>query len=84
MNAKLIVFSGIVTAAVGAGLGIVIANLAPTPYTDLYRHLDQKYAVIGAVAGLLVGASQESLRELKQQRDQEELNTRYPNKTILH
>jgi hypothetical protein len=43
----------------------------------MYQHMDQKYAVIGAVAGLLFGASQESIRQLKKQRDQEETLTKH-------
>lgn len=73
MNARLIVFSGIVTAGLGAVLGVVIASLAPCPYgSDLYKDLDQKYAIVGAISGLLVGASQEMIREAKEERDREE------------
>jgi uncharacterized membrane protein YgaE (UPF0421/DUF939 family) len=73
MNIKLIIFSGIVTALVGSGVGVVMATMFPTPYTSAaYQDLDQKYAVIGAVAGLALGGSQEALRQLKKQRDEEE------------
>ncbi|MBD2441578.1 hypothetical protein [Nostoc sp. FACHB-110] len=83
MNAKLITFSGIVTAFLGAGIGIVIANLLPSPYTSsMYKDLTQKYAIIGGVAGLLIGSSQEMVRELKQERDLEEDLLRDLNKAI--
>ncbi|GBE95226.1 hypothetical protein [Nostoc cycadae] len=73
MNAKLITFSGIVTAFLGAGIGFVVAHLLPCPYTSpMYKDLAQKYAIIGGVAGLLIGSSQEMIRELKQERDAEE------------
>lgn len=73
MNPKLIAFSGIVTAFLGAGIGFVVAYLLPCPYTSqLYQDLEKKYAIIGAVAGLLIGSSQEMIRELKQERDAEE------------
>ncbi len=73
MNAKLIAFSGIVTALLGAGIGFIIAYLLPSPYTSpMYKDLAAKYALIGGVAGLLIGSSQEMVRELKQERDAEE------------
>ncbi|BAY20348.1 hypothetical protein NIES2100_00890 [Calothrix sp. NIES-2100] len=73
MNAKLIAFSSIVTAFLGAGIGFIIAYLLPCPYTSsMYKDLAQKYAIIGGVAGLLIGSSQEMVRELKQERDAEE------------
>jgi hypothetical protein len=37
-----------------------------------YQHLEQKYMAIGGVSGLLIGMGQESLRQLKQQRDRED------------
>lgn len=74
MNQKKILFAACVTALVGAGLGWIIAYLIPTPYTSsLYQGLDRKYAAIGAVGGLLFGASQEALRQMKEQRDEEEV-----------
>jgi flagellar motor component MotA len=74
MNTKLIVFSSIVTALVGTGIGFVLANMFPSPYTGkLYQDLDQKYELIGAATGLLLGGSQEALRQLKKQRDEEEV-----------
>ncbi|HEY9660795.1 MAG TPA: hypothetical protein V6C65_20245 [Allocoleopsis sp.] len=72
MNQKKIFFAAWVTALIGAGLGWIIAYLIPTPYTSsLYQGLDRKYAAIGAVGGLLFGASQEALRQMKEQRDKE-------------
>ncbi|MEH2059992.1 MAG: hypothetical protein V7K97_28320 [Nostoc sp.] len=83
MNAKLIAFSGFVTTVVGGGIGFIIANLFPCPYTSqMYQHLEQKYALVGAVAGLLIGSSQETIRELKQERDAEEDLLRDFNKAI--
>ncbi|MEH2318795.1 hypothetical protein [Nostoc sp.] len=73
MNVRLIAFSGFVTAFVGGGLGFLIANLFPCHYTSqIYQHLEQKYAIVGAFAGLVIGSSQEMIRELKQERDAEE------------
>ncbi|MDZ7969175.1 MAG: hypothetical protein RM368_30220 [Nostoc sp. DedSLP03] len=83
MNAKLIAFSAFVTAFLGAGIGFIIANLLPCPYTSqMYKDLEQKYAIVGAVAGLLIGSSQEMIRELKQERDAEEELLRDLNKAI--
>ncbi|MCW5317100.1 hypothetical protein GTQ43_25795 [Nostoc sp. KVJ3] len=83
MNPRLIAFSGLMTAFVGGGIGFIIANLFPSPYTSqMYQHLDQKYAIFGAVAGLVIGSSQEVIRELKQERDAEEELLRDFNKAI--
>ncbi|BCL39529.1 hypothetical protein NSMS1_59760 [Nostoc sp. MS1] len=73
MNPKLIAFSGIVTAFLGVGIGFIIAYLLPSPYTSpMYKDLAQKYAIIGGISGLLIGSSQEMVRELKEERDMEE------------
>lgn len=72
MNLKLIIFSGMITAAVGSGVGWLLANIFPTPYTMFYQNQERSYIIIGAVGGLLLGSSQESLRQLKVQRDREE------------
>lgn len=73
MNTKRIIFSGIVTGIIGTGLGLVILHLAPCPYGGkIYQSLKSQYAVIGGVAGLLFGASQEAVRQLKRQCDREE------------
>jgi len=50
-----------------------MASLAPTQYKGvLYQDLDRKYAIICTVGGLLLGASQEAIRQMKRQCDQEE------------
>lgn len=73
MNNKSIIFSGIVSSLIGGGLGLVMAHLFPTPYTaSLYQNMDRKYAAVGIVGGLLIGTSQEYLRQLKLQQDQKE------------
>ncbi|MEH2436662.1 MAG: hypothetical protein V7K25_20860 [Nostoc sp.] len=83
MNARLVAFSGFVTAFVGAGIGFIAASLLPCPYTSqMYQNLEQKYAIVGAVAGLLIGSSQEMIRELKQEQDAEENLLRDLNKAI--
>lgn len=73
MNIRLILFSAIVTAAVGVGLGLVTAEVAgPKFVSQAYRHMDTKYAILGGGLGLIVGGSQEAVRQLKKQRDLEE------------
>ncbi|MGF1540415.1 MAG: hypothetical protein ACFCU5_08180 [Pleurocapsa sp.] len=77
MNYKKIVFSGIITALLGAGIGWVISRALPSPYTaEIYRDLDRKYALAGATLGSIFGCSQEALRQLKQQSDREEANNK--------
>jgi hypothetical protein len=73
MNAKKIIFSGIITMTVGTGLGLVIVHLAPCPYeSEFYKSLKDRYLAIGGVAGLLLGSSLEAVRQLKKERDREE------------
>lgn len=74
MNGKRIIFSGIVIAVIGTGLGLVLATLFPTPYRHLevYQDLDRKYMAIGAVAGFLLGSSLETVRQLQQDSDRQD------------
>jgi hypothetical protein len=73
MNTKKILFSAIVTGIVGTGLGLITLALAPVPYSGkLYKDLQSTYTIIGGIAGLLIGASQETVRQLKKERDDEE------------
>jgi L-cystine uptake protein TcyP (sodium:dicarboxylate symporter family) len=73
MNIKLIIFSGIVTAIIGSVIGVGTAKITANRYTStIYQNVDTTYAEIGLVTGLLVGTSQETLRQLKKQRDREE------------
>ena len=79
MNFKLIIFSGVVTAMVGVVLGLATAEMSrgelqPIKLTNnqfkqdlVYKH----YGLIGASIGLIVGISQECVRELKYIKEQE-------------
>jgi hypothetical protein len=73
MNHKMLLFAGLVTMVIGMGLGLVLSALLPSPYkSGLYRDQKPGYIAIGAAGGLLVGLSQEAIRQLKQKQDQEE------------
>ena len=86
MNFKLIIFSGLVTASVGVVLGLATAEisrgelrqikLSNTQFKQdlVYKH----YGLIGASIGLIVGISQECVRELKYIKEQD-LNDFYNN-----
>jgi hypothetical protein len=66
MNCKLILFSSLVTALIGAILGLGIAEMSENPHISRhYQDLHLKFALVGAVVGAAVGAGQESVRELK-------------------
>lgn len=73
MNGRLIVFSAVLTAIVGSVVGVAAAEIAqPKFQSEMYRNLHPKYAVVGSIVGLVVGGSQEAIRQLKKQRDQED------------
>ncbi|MBW4695736.1 MAG: hypothetical protein KME27_28640 [Lyngbya sp. HA4199-MV5] len=73
MNTRRILFSSVVTSGIGVGLGLVMLSLAPCPYaSDLYRNLKRDYLILGGVIGLLFGAGQETVRQLKRQCDEED------------
>lgn len=79
MNIKLIIFSGIMTALIGAVIGLAAAKIGSRDFNQLkyesqfYQDLHEKYyALIGAGLGFAVGAGQECVRELKAQRDDEQ------------
>jgi hypothetical protein len=70
MNYRLLFFAGIVTAGIGIVLGIILAALLPTPYTaKLYQHQRTWFAIIGGIAGFIVGISQEGIRQMKEKQD---------------
>ncbi|WP_052128573.1 hypothetical protein [Neosynechococcus sphagnicola] len=73
MNYKCVACSALIVAAAGALIGLAIAEIASPPFhSRFYRDLRHRYFLIGAGAGLLFGAGQESVRQLKKQQDQEE------------
>ncbi|PPT09185.1 hypothetical protein CKA32_002000 [Geitlerinema sp. FC II] len=73
MNQRSIAFSAVVTSAIGAMLGIAIAEMANPPYeSDIYQHAHRKYAIVGAVLGAAVGSAQETVRQLKAEAERRE------------
>lgn len=74
MNGRLILFSAIVTAAIGAGMGWGLAQIRV--YNPSYRlssnSLHRSYIIAGTGIGFLIGAGLESIRGLKEQQDREE------------
>ncbi|MGF1567893.1 MAG: hypothetical protein ACFCVD_07455 [Nodosilinea sp.] len=72
MNGKLIGFSGLVTALLGAMLGLGVAEICEYDYqSGFYRNLRAKFVIGGALIGVAVGAGQETVRELKKFQDQD-------------
>jgi hypothetical protein len=77
MNFRTIIFSGIVTAAIGATIGLAAARIGQRDFNQLrfegkyYEGIQNRYALVGASVGLAVGLGQECVRQLKAERDRE-------------
>ncbi len=70
MNQCKIWFAGIVTAALGTGLGLVLARIVDSPYSSKhYQNLERTYMIVCGTGGLIVGTTQEALRQLKEESD---------------
>lgn len=77
MNRRKIWFAGIVTAVIGVGIGLVLAKIVESPFTSqVYQRqrLERIYMLVCGVGGLVVGTTQEALRQLQEKRDREEEN----------
>lgn len=71
MNFKLVIFSGLLTAMVGGVLGVAAAEICNYKSNQVYHSIQEKqidpiYVAVGATMGLIVGAGQEIVRELKE------------------
>ena len=70
MNQRKIWFAGIVTAALGTGIGLVLARIVDSPYSSKhYQNLERTYMIVCGTGGLIVGTTQEALRQLQEERD---------------
>ena len=70
MNQRKIWFAGIITAALGTGIGLVLARIVDSPYSSKhYQNLERTYMIICGTGGLIVGTTQEALRQLQEERD---------------
>ena len=75
MNTKLVIFSGLMTALVGAVLAIAATEIDKSNYESKFsKELEGYYFVIGTVAGFTFGAGQEYIKELKKQKNRELMN----------
>ena len=75
MNQRKIWFAGLVTAAIGVGIGLVLAKIVESPFTSKnYQRLERIYMLVCGTGGLIVGTTQEALRQLQEKRDREEEN----------
>jgi hypothetical protein len=78
MNLRLVLFSACMTALVGAGIGFGVSKIERNPSQIIYKnrhHYQAIYAkyftLSGAIAGFLVGAGLQGVKELKDARDRE-------------
>ncbi len=78
MRIRRILLSAVIMAIVGGGLGLLIAEIKYRFYANPTAHQSLVVpAIAGTVIGFLVGATQESVRELKAQQEQEEKMRNY-------
>lgn len=77
MNARLIIFAGIIMALIGSVIGLAAAEISKKPYQccdaieinqgyNGPRH-PRTYSTVGAILGFTVGCLQETIRELQPQ-----------------
>lgn len=73
MNFRLIFFSSLVTALIGATIGLAVGELSSHKFSSqIYRNIHRNYALVGGLGGLVIGGCQEVIRQMKKQRDEEE------------
>jgi len=78
MKYKQILFSGILTATIGIIVGITIEEMTNNKYNNkLYQDIYERLALVGGVVGSILGATQESIAQLKRQRDLEKENSEF-------
>lgn len=80
MNYKLVAYSGIMTALIGALFGWAVSyigrpDLERLPYeSQFYQTLNRRYPLIGAGLGLAVGSGFAVIQQTQKQRDRDREN----------
>lgn len=80
MNIRLITFGSLLSAIIGAVLGLSMADLSYTsnpsqilnPVEEKYERMNYQWVYIGAIGGFVIGIGQELIREINQQQEKEE------------
>ena len=77
MNARPIIFAGLIMALIGSVMGLAAAEISKKPYqccdaTQIDKSYNgpihqRTYATVGAILGFTVGCVQETIRELQPQ-----------------
>jgi hypothetical protein len=70
MKFKQVLFSAIVSAGIGAVVGLGVAEVAPPPYQSrIYTTVRRNYPLIGAIAGFLGGGIISAVQQLHKEYD---------------
>ena len=71
MNYRMIVFSGIMAALIGAMIGVAVSTMSEHAAVVRRDLSGRRFAIVGASLAFVIGAGYEAVRQEKVRRDEE-------------